>query len=173
MQFPALFVTAHAIKRWRERGSTYGDEDGTHVIAAVRASEYVPDDAPCPLTRYEDCRYYRHAASGCWFAVQALPRGDGRVITVIPPDREVSKVVHPLPLEPREFESRDAERKALAALSKELNRIKGKHDFRALPIDVQRAIIIEQYEVGERLKELKRQIKSEKYLARHPLEEKT
>jgi hypothetical protein len=80
-----LSVSAHALRRWRERAARYGDESLLHIEAAFYESVEVGPKDPLPTCRKSGARYFLHAATGCYFVADATRPGWLRIITILDP----------------------------------------------------------------------------------------
>lgn len=93
-----IFVSTHAIARWRERVALYGDAPVSEIQDALRAATPVGDHDPLPFARQAHTRYFRHATrSDVYFVCEPLDLGVVRVVTVVqwieqPP--HVASLVH-------------------------------------------------------------------------------
>ncbi len=94
---PNLFVTDHALMRWRERVAEYADAPECEVYFAVKRAVLVPEGEPLPFVRRPGCRYFRHATKPTvYFATEVRTEDAEAVLTVIdteyrPPTTNVRK----------------------------------------------------------------------------------
>lgn len=99
-----IYVTDHALLRWRERVATYGDATPDEIVAAVRAATPVRPNEPLPLpARRANSRYYRHRdRPSVYFVTDMRPDGEA-VVTVIetePPAPAPAPALEPPETEP-------------------------------------------------------------------------
>lgn len=73
-----IHVTDHAILRWHERASAYGDEGERDVIAALRASRKIEDLGELPCPALPNTHYYLHEASSAVLGLQPTGRFEGK-----------------------------------------------------------------------------------------------
>lgn len=77
-----LFVTDHALERWRQRASAYADETKEDVLLALLES----DKGRPPFLVKGGSRYFLHPASGTWLACDASQPGRLAVVTCVNAD---------------------------------------------------------------------------------------
>lgn len=80
-----VFVTDHALTRWRQRAAEYGDAKADELVAAFAEADHVSDDEPLPIARTDGTEYRFHKKTGTYLIAEPRALDIAVVITVILP----------------------------------------------------------------------------------------